>query len=118
MTIQSESTRAITVPPRARRTPPPRDPNRRPLISYGHWWWALPAIVLVIGVHYVATFTGGFFAFTDWTGLGKWSFVGGANFARIFDDPQLVGAVWNTLLLAFGSVILTNVAGLDRKSVV
>lgn len=111
MTIDENTTRTLTVPPRARRTPPPRL-SRRPLISYGHWWWALPAVVLVIGVHYAATLTGGFFAFTNWTGLGDWEFIGLANFERIFSDPQLVGAVVNTLFLAFASVILTNVIGL------
>ena len=63
-------------------------------------------------MHYVATLTGGFFAFTNWTGLGDWEFIGLDNFVRIFNDPQLLGAVWNTLFLAFGSVILTNVFGL------
>ena len=111
VTIDENSTRTLTVPPRARRTPPARD-RRKPLITYGHWWWALPAIVLVIGVHYVATLTGGFFAFTNWTGLGDWEFIGLDNFVRIFNDPQLLGAVWNTLFLAFGSVILTNIFGL------
>jgi len=113
MTVtMQESTRSITVPPTARNTPPPRRRGRKPLLQFGHWWWALPAIVLVIGVHYVATLTGGFFAFTNWTGLGDWDFIGLDNFERIFQDPQLLGAVWNTLFLAFASVILTNVFGL------
>lgn len=111
MAIDENSTRTLTVPPKARRTPPPRR-SRRALISYGHWWWALPAIVFVIGVHYAATLTGGFFAFTNWTGLGDFDFIGLANFERIFSDPLLVLAVGNTLFLAFGSVIITNVAGL------
>ncbi|SIT67314.1 carbohydrate ABC transporter permease [Microbacterium sp. RU33B] len=111
MTIDENSTRTLTVPPGARRTPPPRS-TRKPLISYGHWWWALPAVVLVIAVHYAATLTGGFFAFTDWTGLGEWDFIGLKNFERIFADPQLLGATRNTLFLAFGSVILTNIIGL------
>ncbi|MET0974754.1 MAG: sugar ABC transporter permease [Leifsonia sp.] len=112
VTIDESSTRSITVPPEARDTPPPRRRGKRPLISYGHWWWALPAVLTVIAVHYVATLTGGFFAFTDWTGLGDWSFIGLDNFQRIFQDPQMVGAVGNTLFLAFGSVILTNILGL------
>jgi len=111
VTIDENSTRTLTVPPAARRTPPQRS-RRKPLISFGHWWWALPAIVLVIAVHYVATLIGGFFAFTNWTGLGDWEFIGVDNFVRIFNDPQLLGAVWNTLFLAFASVLLTNVFGL------
>ncbi|MGR0220001.1 carbohydrate ABC transporter permease [Agromyces sp. ZXT2-6] len=113
MTVTTQdSTRTITVPPDARNTPPPRRGGRKPLISFGHWWWALPAVVLVIGVHYLATLTGGFFSLTNWTGLGDWDFIGFENFQRIFEDPLLLGAVWNTLFLAFGSVILTNVFGL------
>src|SRR6478752_1621144 len=110
VTIEKDATRTLTVPPGARRTPRPR--GRKPLISFGHWWWALPAIIMVVFVHYAATLTGGFFAFTNWTGLGDWEFVGLDNFVRIFNDPLLVGAVWNTLFLAFGSVILTNILGL------
>ena len=113
VTIDHDTTRARTVPSEVRRTPPPPHARtRKPLISYGHWWWALPAVVLVIGVHYGATLTGGFFAFTNWTGLGDWDFIGLNNFTRIFDDPQLIGAVGNTLFLAFASVIITNVVGL------
>ena len=112
VTIDESSTRTLTVPPEAWNTPPPRKRGKKPLISFGHWWWAMPAVLLVIAVHYVATLTGGFFAFTNWTGLGDWDFVGLENFQRIFQDPLLLGAVWNTLFLAFASVILTNVLGL------
>ena len=105
VTIDESSTRTLTVPPEAWNTPPPRKRGKKPLISFGHWWWALPAVVLVIAVHYVATLTGGFFAFTDWTGLGDWSFIGLDNFERIFQDPLMLGAVGNTLFLAFASVI-------------
>lgn len=91
-------------------SPRPRRP--RPLISYGHWWWALPAVAMVLLVHYVATAGGAFYAFTDWTGLGDFNFVGIDNFRRIFDDPTLLGSLKNTMLLAFGFLILTNVFGL------
>jgi raffinose/stachyose/melibiose transport system permease protein len=42
----------------------------RPLVRYGYWWWALPAIVMVLAIHYIATAGGAFYAFTDWTGIG------------------------------------------------
>jgi raffinose/stachyose/melibiose transport system permease protein len=81
-------------------------------MKFGYWWWALPGIVFVIGIHYVATSIGGFFAFTNWTGIGAFEIIGLDNFVRIFQDPTKLGALYNTLFLAFGSVILSNIAGL------
>lgn len=90
-----------------------RTASRLPgVVRFGHWWWALPGIVLVIAIHYVATSVGGFFAFTDWSGLGASEWVGWDNFARILSDPTKIAALSNTLFLAFASVLLTNVAGL------
>ena len=34
------------------------------------------------------------------------------NFVKIFQTPELVGSLWNTLLLAFGFLIFTNILGL------
>jgi raffinose/stachyose/melibiose transport system permease protein len=82
------------------------------LITYGHWWWALPAVLMVAGVHYAATAAGAWYAFTDWTGIGSYNFIGLDNFRRIFEDPALVGSLRNTLFLAFGFLIGTNVLGL------
>jgi raffinose/stachyose/melibiose transport system permease protein len=84
----------------------------RPLIAYGHWWWALPAIVMVLLIHYIATAGGAFYAFTDYTGIGDFNFIGLENFQRIFEDPSMVGSLRNTLFLAFGFLIATNVIGL------
>jgi raffinose/stachyose/melibiose transport system permease protein len=85
---------------------------RRQLLGFGPWWWALPGILIVLAIHYVATSVGGFFAFTNWSGIGSFEFVGLDNFIKIFSDPSKVGALTNTLFLAFASVILTNVFGL------
>ena len=91
---------------------PSRPRRTRPLISYGRWWWALPAIVMVLFIHYVATAGGALYAFTDWTGIGDFNFIGLENFRRIFEDPTVLGSIWNTLFLAFGFLIATNVVGL------
>lgn len=100
-----------TTPIRSPRRPASRDRGTQ-LLSFGHWWWALPGIVLVLAIHYGATSVGGFFAFTDWSGIGSFNVIGLDNFVRIFQDPSKVGALLNTLFLAFGSVLLTNVFGL------
>jgi len=60
----------------------------------------------------VATAIGGFFAFTNWSGIGSFEWVGWQNFEAIFQDPTKVGALWNTLFLAFASVFLSNIVGL------
>ena len=82
------------------------------LLDYGYWWWALPALVLLIATIYATTVYGGFYAFTDWTGVGDYNFVGFANFTNIFQTPELLGALTNTLLLAGGFFIFANVLGL------
>jgi raffinose/stachyose/melibiose transport system permease protein len=89
-----------------------RPRQSRPLIRYGYWWWALPAIVMVLLIHYIATAGGAFYAFTDWTGIGDFNWIGLDNFQRIFEEPQLLGSLKNTLYLAFGFLILTNVFGM------
>ncbi|WP_461173445.1 sugar ABC transporter permease [Arthrobacter sp. Z1-9] len=112
-TMQPKS-EAAEAPRRGRRTPGAGQ-NVRPRgrgLEFGHWWWALPGIALVFAIHYVATGIGGFFAFTNWTGIGSFKITGWANFEAIFEDPTKVGALSNTLFLAFGSVLLGNIAGL------
>jgi len=81
-------------------------------VGYGYWWWVLPALVLTGAVIYLATATGAFYAFTDWTGIGSYNFVGVSNFVKVFQNSQLLGALVNTVLLAVGFVVFTNVIGL------
>jgi raffinose/stachyose/melibiose transport system permease protein len=81
-------------------------------LQFGYWWWAVPAVVLVVVAIYLATAAGAWYAFTDYSGIGGWNFVGLANFKEIFRTPELTGSLVNTLVLAFGYVVLTNVIGL------
>ena len=106
--IQSGTPPVPTVEPAEAPAAAPRSYR----IGYGHWWWALPALVLMITIIYVTTVAGGFYAFTDWTGIGPFNFVGFKNFTMIFQTPELIGGLVNTLLLAVGFLVLTNVFGL------
>jgi raffinose/stachyose/melibiose transport system permease protein len=81
-------------------------------IGYGRWWWALPAVVLMLALIYATTASGAFYAFTDWAGIGDFDFVGLDNFTKIFQTSELTGALVNTLILAFGFLVLTNILGL------
>lgn len=80
-------------------------------VSYASWWWALPALALVIVTIYVTTVAGGFFAFTDWTGVGSFKLIGINNFTKIFKSKELLGSLVNTLFLAGGFLVATNVLG-------
>src|SRR5690242_5714019 len=71
-------------------------------IGYGHWWWAVPAVALMLALIYATTASGAFYAFTNWTGIGDFDLVGFKNFTDIFQTPELTGALVNTLVLAFG----------------
>jgi raffinose/stachyose/melibiose transport system permease protein len=89
-----------------------RGRQRNYRIGYGYWWWALPAVVLMLALIYATTASGAFYAFTNWTGIGSYDFVGLKNFSRIFSTSELTGSLINTLILAFGFLVLTNVIGL------
>ena len=110
-TVESE-TELVVLPKKGGRRPVSEQPRRPGLMKFGHWWWALPGIILVIAIHYIATAVGGFFAFTDWSGIGDFSWIGLDNFVKIFNDPSKLLALGNTLFLAFASVILSNIVGL------
>lgn len=85
---------------------------RKPLVRYGSWWWAMPALLGVLGVHYVATSIGGAYAFTDFKGIGSFNWIGFENFADIIGDKKVFGSIGNTLFLAISFLVITNVVGL------
>ena len=63
-------------------------------------------------VIYASTAAGAFYSFTNWTGIGSFNFVGLSNFAKVFNTPQFFKALVNTVLLAAGYVVFTNILGL------
>ncbi|MFJ6651440.1 carbohydrate ABC transporter permease [Microbacterium sp. NPDC091313] len=93
-------------PARAART------HRGPLIAFGRWWWAAPGVLLVVLIQYAATLAGGFFAFTDYSGVGSFHFTGFDNFVAIAQDPSVVGVIGNTLIYAVAQMVGTTVLGL------
>ena len=100
----------LQAPPAPEEDVVPAKRVRRTL--FASWWWALPALAIAFIVHYLAVGIGGVYAFTDWRGIGPWNWVGVQNFVEIFSGELGQRSVWNTLLLAFGFVIGTNVLGL------
>lgn len=109
----TESPAALAGTATAAAAPKPRRGRDRPYrIGYGYWWWALPAVALMLALIYATTASGAFYAFTNWAGIGSFDFVGIKNFTKIFQSSELSGALVNTLILAFGFLVLTNVIGL------
>ncbi len=96
---------AEPAPARGRRTGPSR-------VAYGYWWWCIPAVLLTGTTIYVTTVAGAFFAFTNWSGIGSFDFTGIDNFVRIFRTPELLGSLTNTLGLAIGYLVFSNVFGI------
>jgi raffinose/stachyose/melibiose transport system permease protein len=112
MTTMQAPTRDRTDRPRRPQGDAGRKAGSNKLLRLGHWWWAVPGLLMVAAIHYAATGTGGFYAFTNWSGIGAFEWTGLRNFERIFADPSKLVALRNTLVLAFGSVILSNLAGI------
>jgi raffinose/stachyose/melibiose transport system permease protein len=77
------------------------------------WWFALPALLLFGFVVLVPTARGMYYAFTNWDGLSpNFSFVGAANFAQVWRDPDARQAIWHTLVIAVSITIIQNGFGL------
>lgn len=87
-------------------------PKPKSLVSHGSWWWAAPGLIAVLCVHYIATFLGIGYAFTDFNGIGEFNWVGLENFRTILDDYEVVTSIGNTAFLAFGFLIAVNLIGL------
>ena len=81
-------------------------------LGFGRWWWAAPAVLLMLALIYATTASGALYAFTDWIGIGDYNFIGLDNFRRIFQTEELTGSLINTLILAFGFLVFTNIFGL------
>lgn len=77
------------------------------------WLWALPALVFLLGIIYIADAAGAWYAFTDWSGTSASAkFIGLDNFREIFQDHTARVALVHTLELAVCFVVLVNVIGL------
>ena len=51
------------------------------------------------------------FSFTDTTVLGMWNGFTFKLYGKVFDNRELMNALWNTVLLAFTSAVCSTVLG-------
>ncbi|GAA4715587.1 carbohydrate ABC transporter permease [Phytohabitans rumicis] len=76
------------------------------------WLFVAPALLVYAAIVIYPSVAGVVYAFTDWTGIGDWSFVGLRNFDTLLHDDQSLGALKNTLLLTVAIVVVQNGIGL------
>ena len=67
---------------------------------------------MMLALIYATTASGAFYAFTDWTGHRRLRLRRPRRTSADLPRPELFGALVNTLFLAFGFLVLTNVLGL------
>lgn len=82
---------------------------RRPRL----WLFLIPALIPYLFVVIIPSIQGATLSFTDWSNLNPdRSWVGFSNYTRLFQDPQAVKAVTNTLVFAVLVTVFENVIGL------
>ncbi|MFI5890970.1 carbohydrate ABC transporter permease [Actinoplanes sp. NPDC051513] len=109
----STSSVVNAVPDQAPAAPPARPARRRARSRLGPpWLFVLPGLIVYAAIVLYPSISGIVYAFTDWSGLGDWSFVGLKNFDTLFHDDQALGALKNTLLLSVAIVVVQNGIGL------
>lgn len=92
---------------------PPRRRKHTPGSKRGAWLFLVPAAAIYIFIVLWPSIQGAGLAFTDWNGLDPTkAFVGVANFAKLFQDPQALSALGHTLIIAFTITIVQNAVGL------
>jgi raffinose/stachyose/melibiose transport system permease protein len=104
---------ATAVPDPGPSVPPAQPARRRPRNRLGPpWLFVAPALACYAAIVLYPSASGLLYAFTDWTGLGDWSFVGLRNFDTLLHDERALGALKNTLLLTVAIVVVQNGIGL------
>lgn len=73
----------------------------------------LPAVILFVVFVIYPFIQGAFLSLTNWNGYSQsYKIVGLRNYLRLFTDENVLTALLNTLVYAFGSTLLQNVLGL------
>ncbi|MEW1864118.1 sugar ABC transporter permease [Streptomyces sp. NBC_00669] len=95
---------------KAPRVALPRPGRRDPTVP--PWIFVVPALAVYALVVLYPSIAGVVYAFTDWSGIGSFSFVGLANFHTLLGDDRALQSISNTLLLTVAIVVVQNLIGL------
>ncbi|MCH4209553.1 carbohydrate ABC transporter permease [Bifidobacterium sp.] len=73
------------------------------------WWMTIPTLIVFTLAIPVPAVVGIFYSFTNYIGVGKWHFLGLANYIAMFSDPQIRQSYIFTIGFALVTVIAVNV---------
>ena len=89
---------------------PGRPPRRR--VDAVSYLFLLPAVALFTLFITVPALVGAVVSLTDYVGYGEWEFIGLANYAVLFRDPNVLQAYGFTIGFSVVTVVLVNVVAL------
>ncbi|SEE58022.1 carbohydrate ABC transporter permease [Jiangella alba] len=89
---------ATTEAPARAASPPGRSARRRHGDGWWPWLFVLPTMAGVAVFYLWPIVQTGYYSFTEWGVFGGTTWVGGENYARLLDDPDLPRALLNTLV--------------------
>jgi raffinose/stachyose/melibiose transport system permease protein len=75
-------------------------------------WFAAPALAIYALIVIYPSLGGAYYAFTDWSGIGAYKWIGLENFKTLFSDDQSFGSLVNTIKLTVFIVFVQNGIGL------
>ncbi|GIG68850.1 carbohydrate ABC transporter permease [Phytomonospora endophytica] len=92
------------------KTPTAKTPGQR--YRWSARGFIAPGVFLVAVLLYLPLLWTTFLSFTDYNGLGDPEWIGIENYVEMFDDPQFIGSVLNTLLWVGGTLLVPVGIGL------
>ncbi|HEY1174785.1 MAG TPA: sugar ABC transporter permease [Phytomonospora sp.] len=92
------------------KTPTAKTPGQR--YRWSARGFIAPGVFLVAVLLYLPLLWTTFLSFTDYNGLGDPEWIGIDNYVEMFDDPQFIGSVLNTLLWVGGTLLVPVGIGL------
>ncbi|HZE38229.1 MAG TPA: sugar ABC transporter permease [Stackebrandtia sp.] len=93
-------------------TPMTRRVRRRDPYRWSALGFIAPGVLVVAVLLYLPLLWTTFLSFTTYDGLGDPEWTGFANFTAMFDDPDFLGSVFNTLLWVVGTLAVPVGVGL------
>jgi raffinose/stachyose/melibiose transport system permease protein len=91
----------------------PRPAARRRRVRATWWPFALPALVVILGLYFAPLLLNGFLAFTSWSSFSdRVDFTGWSNLQFLLDQSSLLNQIRLTLVYALTAALVSNMMSL------